>query len=258
MGFPFELLPYPHPPPWPSDFDLQNSGLYSYPGADVVAHRPHERERVTFPLRPSLAKEEFLACRAARCRVSSPRDQHLGKVHRVPRMAAPPRFSKALGPCLYRLPATEFKNFDPSKRDRLTLLEKISQLTPTQFENFVYDCVRASGMTNLVWRTPGSDAGRDIEGQVTISDFVGVEKIEKWYIECKKFKNSIDWPTVWKNFPTLTAKAQIFFFWRRILILRLVAKKRYLLGIALTEGRRFGFGEDIHLRKFWRPNHRSE
>lgn len=81
----------------------------------------------------------------------------------------------------------------------MTLLDKISQLSPTQFENFVYDCLRASGMANLVWRTPGSDGGRDIEGQVTTTDLVGVEKTEKWYIECKRVKNSIDWPTVWKK-----------------------------------------------------------
>ena len=55
------------------------------------------------------------------------------------------------------------------------------------------------GVRNLVWRTPGTDGGRDIEGQVVVTDRLGVDKIEKWYVECKKYKRSIDWPTVWKK-----------------------------------------------------------
>ena len=66
-------------------------------------------------------------------------------------------------------------------------------------------------MTNLVWRTPGSDGGRDIQGQVTITDFVGIEKIENWYIECKKFQKSIDWPTVWKKLSYADSQGTDFF-----------------------------------------------
>ena len=81
----------------------------------------------------------------------------------------------------------------------MTLLRKISNLSPTQFENLVYDCVRSIGVRNLVWRTPGNDGGRDLEGQVVVTDLVGIDKIEKWYVECKKYKVSIDWPTIWKK-----------------------------------------------------------
>ena len=81
----------------------------------------------------------------------------------------------------------------------MTLLDKIGDLSSTQFENLVYDCVRSIGVRNLVWRTPGMDGGRDIEGQVVVTDIVGVDKLEKWYVECKKYKRSIDWPTVWKK-----------------------------------------------------------
>ena len=81
----------------------------------------------------------------------------------------------------------------------MTVLQKISSLSPTQFENLIYDCIRSIGVRNLVWRTPGSDGGRDIEGQVVVTDLVGVDKVEKWYVECKRYKQSIDWPTVWKK-----------------------------------------------------------
>ena len=81
----------------------------------------------------------------------------------------------------------------------MTLLANISKLSSTQFENLIYDCIRSIGVRNLVWRTPGSDGGRDIEGQVIVTDLVGVDKAEKWYIECKRYKQSIDWPTIWKK-----------------------------------------------------------
>lgn len=81
----------------------------------------------------------------------------------------------------------------------LKLLDKITNLSSTQFENLVYDCVRSIGVRNLVWRTPGSDGGRDLEGRVIVTDLVGVARMEKWYIECKRYKNSIDWPTIWKK-----------------------------------------------------------
>lgn len=81
----------------------------------------------------------------------------------------------------------------------MTVLQEISLLSSTQFENLIYDCMRSIGVRNLIWRTPGTDGGRDIEGQVVVTDLVGVDKVEKWYVECKRYKNSIDWPTVWKK-----------------------------------------------------------
>ena len=81
----------------------------------------------------------------------------------------------------------------------MTLLTNISKLSPTQFENLIYDCIRSIGVRNLIWRTPGSDGGRDIEGEVIVTDLVGVDKAEKWYVECKRYKQSIDWPTIWKK-----------------------------------------------------------
>jgi hypothetical protein len=51
-------------------------------------------------------------------------------------------------------------------------------------------------MTNAVWRTPGPDAGRDIEGQVSVVDMSENVSIERWYVECKRYSGSLDWPTV--------------------------------------------------------------
>jgi hypothetical protein len=76
------------------------------------------------------------------------------------------------------------------------LLNKIHQLSPTLFEQLTYDLVVLSGLTNVTWRTPGSDGGRDIEGEYQATDFSGVLRLERWYVECKRYKAAIDWPTV--------------------------------------------------------------
>ena len=34
---------------------------------------------------------------------------------------------------------------------------------------------------------------------MVVTDLVGVDQVEKWYVECKRYQNSIDWPTVWKK-----------------------------------------------------------
>lgn len=79
------------------------------------------------------------------------------------------------------------------------MLDRISRLTPTQFENLTYDCVKAAGLKNVVWRTPGSDGGRDIEGMAFVRDLSGQELVQKWYVECKLYSSAVDWPTVWKK-----------------------------------------------------------
>ena len=81
----------------------------------------------------------------------------------------------------------------------MSFLTRLSSLSPVQFENLIYDCVRAIGVRNLVWRTPGRDGGRDLEGKVVVTDIVGTDRLETWYIECKRYNSSIGWPTVWKK-----------------------------------------------------------
>ncbi|NBC33341.1 MAG: hypothetical protein GVY13_11755 [Alphaproteobacteria bacterium] len=80
-----------------------------------------------------------------------------------------------------------------------TTLRQIDELSADQFENLTYDILQSAGMRQLVWRTPGADGGRDIEGQVYRKDFSGYEEIQRWYIECKRYKASIDWPTIWSK-----------------------------------------------------------
>jgi hypothetical protein len=76
------------------------------------------------------------------------------------------------------------------------LLSKIRKLSPKRFENLCYDLLIRRGMSNVRWRTPGADGGRDIEGQNTVQDFAGDLRVERWYIECKRQVAAVDWPTV--------------------------------------------------------------
>jgi hypothetical protein len=51
----------------------------------------------------------------------------------------------------------------------------------------------------MVWRTPGADGGRDIQGEYFQCDLSGHIDVQKWYIECKRYAGSVDWPTVWNK-----------------------------------------------------------
>ena len=82
---------------------------------------------------------------------------------------------------------------------RGVLIESIMAMSPTSFENLVYDLASSAGLRNAVWRTPGSDEGRDIEGEITTIDFSGYYATTKWYLECKRYSTSVDWPTVWQK-----------------------------------------------------------
>lgn len=79
------------------------------------------------------------------------------------------------------------------------ILNLINALDPAEFENLIFDCVGAAGLKNVVWRTPGADGGRDIEGLAYIRDLSGQESVHRWYVECKRYSSSIDWPTVWQK-----------------------------------------------------------
>lgn len=74
-----------------------------------------------------------------------------------------------------------------------------NSLKSWQFENMVFDLLHAAGLKNLVWRTPGPDGGRDIEGTYTAVEFSSFYQSQNWYIECKRYSNSIDWPTIWNK-----------------------------------------------------------
>ncbi len=80
-----------------------------------------------------------------------------------------------------------------------TIIAALQAMAPTQFESIVYDLVTSAGLRNAVWRTPGSDVGRDIEGEMATVDFSGFHVVTKWYVECKRYSSSVDWPTVWEK-----------------------------------------------------------
>jgi hypothetical protein len=79
------------------------------------------------------------------------------------------------------------------------LLTKIRKISPLTLENLTYDLLVRKGLRNPRWRTPGADGGRDIEGEFPISDFSGESRMERWYVECKRYDVAIDWPTVFEK-----------------------------------------------------------
>lgn len=72
-------------------------------------------------------------------------------------------------------------------------------LTPTEFENLTYDLLTARGLANATWRTPGADGGRDIEGTWSHLDMSGEQTTQVWYVDCKHYSNSVNWPTVFEK-----------------------------------------------------------
>jgi hypothetical protein len=84
-----------------------------------------------------------------------------------------------------------------ARRVNSSIIEGLKRLQPEQFENLTYDVLLLSGVQNLRWRTPAADGGRDLEGDVISVDFSGETIRQRWYIECKRYAQSVDWPTVY-------------------------------------------------------------
>lgn len=78
-------------------------------------------------------------------------------------------------------------------------LRSVSDLTPTEFENLTLDLVVRLGLKNAVWRTPGRDGGRDIQGDSFTDDFSGYISRSSWYVECKRYADTVSWPNVWEK-----------------------------------------------------------
>lgn len=81
----------------------------------------------------------------------------------------------------------------------LLLSRGLSDLTPAEFENLTLDLVVRLGLKNAVWRTPGRDGGRDIQGDSFIDDFSGFVSRSSWYVECKRYADTVSWPNVWEK-----------------------------------------------------------
>lgn len=70
-------------------------------------------------------------------------------------------------------------------------------LSSTDFEEFSFDLVAASGFTNVDWRkgTPlaasPSDRGRDIVAHKPLRDIDGHQYEERWFIDCKHYKRGV-------------------------------------------------------------------
>lgn len=75
----------------------------------------------------------------------------------------------------------------------------LTTLTPSEFENLTLDLMQLLGLKNCVWRTPGRDCGRDIQGEFFGADFSGFTRRENWYVECKRYTDAVSWPTVWEK-----------------------------------------------------------
>jgi hypothetical protein len=83
-------------------------------------------------------------------------------------------------------------------------------LSPTEFENLTYDLLTARGLANATWRTPGADGGRDIEGTWSHLDMSGEQTTQVWYVDCKHYANSVNWPTVFEKVSYAVSNAADF------------------------------------------------
>jgi hypothetical protein len=70
-------------------------------------------------------------------------------------------------------------------------------LSPTDFEEFCFDLLEASGFQNVEWRkgTPlpssPADRGRDIEAEQERVDVDGHRYSERWFVDCKHYTRGV-------------------------------------------------------------------
>lgn len=73
----------------------------------------------------------------------------------------------------------------------------LNKLSSVQFEEFTHDLLLSMGFQNLNWRKGSgynaspSDQGRDIEAEFFNTDIDGEKRIEKWFVECKHYKQGV-------------------------------------------------------------------
>ncbi|TDR82997.1 restriction endonuclease [Paludibacterium purpuratum] len=82
--------------------------------------------------------------------------------------------------------------------DMMTI-RTLTDLSPSEFENLTLDLLARLGLKNSVWRTPGRDGGRDIQGDEFMDDFSGYTSQKSWYVDCKRYSGTVSWPTVWEK-----------------------------------------------------------
>lgn len=70
-------------------------------------------------------------------------------------------------------------------------------LSPTDFEELVFDLLETIGFVNVDWRkgTPKdaspSDRGRDIEAQLLVTDIDGHQRFERWFVDAKHYEKGV-------------------------------------------------------------------
>lgn len=75
-------------------------------------------------------------------------------------------------------------------------------LDETEFENFCYDLLHELGFVNINWRkgtgksSSPSDGGRDIECELEVEDIDGKKYLEKWFVECKHYKEGVPFKSI--------------------------------------------------------------
>lgn len=92
------------------------------------------------------------------------------------------------------------KNRDKSSRAaQLAKARQLRELSAAEFENLIFDVIASRGAQAVTWRTPGADGGRDIECLVVHQDFSGAYVTQRWFVECKRYSRSVDWPTIYEK-----------------------------------------------------------
>jgi|SRR6185437_7382530 len=84
-----------------------------------------------------------------------------------------------------------------------TLDLDLSRLSPTEFEELVYDLLGEEGFFNLEWRDGGADGGRDIVATSSQTDASGFRADAKWFCDAKLYSSGISFDVI----PSAMSKA---------------------------------------------------
>ena len=72
-----------------------------------------------------------------------------------------------------------------------------NHLSDSEFEEFTYDLLGSLGFTNLSWRRGSgkggatADQGRDVVGQRLERDVDRHERLETWFVQCKRYESGV-------------------------------------------------------------------
>ena len=80
----------------------------------------------------------------------------------------------------------------------------------TTFEQLCYELVLELGFSNVRWRGPGPDGGRDIEAEWYFTDPSGHLCRENWYIECKFYTGSVPFSEIEPKLLAASANSRDF------------------------------------------------